>query len=68
MAILKKTLKIKEIPSYDIIGDIATFSKMPKEAKKQKLIANKLLKLNKKIKTVKYKKNIFKLIMKLNKS
>ncbi len=52
MAILKKTLKIKEIPSYDIIGDIATFSKMPKEAKKQKLIANKLLKLNKKIKTV----------------
>lgn len=57
MVTLKETLKSKmnqtEIPnSYDIIGNIAVFTKLPEEIKKQKVIANELLKLNKNIKTV----------------
>jgi tRNA (guanine37-N1)-methyltransferase len=38
--------------SFDIIGKIAVFSKLPEEKKKQKSIANNLLKTNKNIETV----------------
>ncbi len=55
---LKNKLKEEEIPkSFDIIGSIAIFSKLPSNSKKQKLIANTLLKLNKNIKTVLLKIN-----------
>ena len=50
---LKNKISEEEIPtSFNIIGNIAVFSKLPDNAKKQKLIANMLLKLNKNIKTV----------------
>ena len=52
MTSLKESIKTREIPSYDIIGNIAVFSKLPDNAKKQKLIARKLLRLNKNIKTI----------------
>ena len=53
---LKNKISEKNIPSsYDIIGSIAAFSKLPKEKKKQKSIANRLLELNKNIKTVLFK-------------
>jgi len=57
MTTLKEVLKNKinesEIPkSFDIIGSIAIFSKLTKNNKKQKLISNELLKLNKNIKTI----------------
>lgn len=44
---------LKRIPnSFDIIGNVAVFSKLPENKKKQKIIADKLLKINKNIKTV----------------
>ncbi|MEK6835814.1 MAG: class I SAM-dependent methyltransferase family protein, partial [Nanoarchaeota archaeon] len=50
---LKNKLPEQEIPtSYDMIGNIAIFSKLPNNIKKQKLIANTLLKINPNIKTV----------------
>lgn len=56
--LLSKHLKQNEIPkSFDIIGNIAIFSKLPNNLKKQKLIANILLKINKNIKTVLFKTN-----------
>jgi tRNA (guanine37-N1)-methyltransferase len=60
MVNLKEALKYKiqeqEIPSsYDIVGEIAVFSKLPDNIKKQKLIANTLLEINKNIKTVLFK-------------
>ena len=55
---LKNKLRQEEIPkSFDIIGSIAIFSKFPSNLKKQKLIANTILKLNKNIKTVLLKTN-----------
>ena len=55
--ILKNRLTEKELnllpKSFDIIGDIIIFSEFPKElTKKEKLIANALLKLNKNIKVI----------------
>lgn len=53
---LKNKISEQEIPnSYDIVGDTAVFSKLPTNLKKQKLIANTLLKINKNIKTVLFK-------------
>lgn len=61
MATLKQALKgklakkeLEVIPaSFDIIGSIAVFSDFPKElVKKERIIANELLRLNKNIKTV----------------
>ncbi|MEK6906996.1 MAG: class I SAM-dependent methyltransferase family protein [Nanoarchaeota archaeon] len=55
MVTLKEALKnkLKETPSsFDVIGNIAIFSKLLDDLKKQKLIANTLLKLNKNIKTI----------------
>ena len=51
--LLKSKIPEDEIPkSFDIIGNIAIFSKLSKKIKKQKLIAKSLLKINKNIKTV----------------
>src|SRR3989344_8995018 len=56
--ILKNKLKQEEIPkSFDIIGRIAVFSKLPRNVKKQRLIAKTLLKLNGNIHTVLLKTN-----------
>ena len=56
--LLNNKLKPEEIPkSFDIIGRIAIFSKLPSDIKKQKLIAKSLLKLNKNIHTVLLKTN-----------
>ena len=61
MAKLKEALKNKLTKkqltltpsSFDIVGDLAIFSEIPKELKtKEKLIGNTLLKLNKNIKVV----------------
>ena len=50
---LKNKLTEQEIPtSFDVIGNIAIFSKLTSNLKKQKLIANALLGLNQNIKTV----------------
>jgi len=62
MVTLKEALKNKipeeEIPtSFDIIGNIAIFSKLTNNKKKQKLIANTLLNLNKNITTILLKSN-----------
>ena len=58
--LLKNKLSEEEIPrSFDIVGNIAIFSKLPNELKKQKLIADALLKLNKSIKTVLLKTKSF---------
>jgi len=62
MASLKENLKgkirLEELPrSFDVIGNIAIFNHLPRNIKKQKLIANSLLKLNKNIKTILLKTN-----------
>lgn len=54
---IKEKLTKKEIEllptSFDVVGDIAIFNSFPKElTKKEKLIANSLMKLNKQIKVV----------------
>ncbi len=69
---LKKDLTKKELKllprAFDIIGNIAIFSEFPKELeKKEKIIGNKLIEINKNIKTVAKKTKQFSGIYRLRK-
>ncbi|MBS3146616.1 class I SAM-dependent methyltransferase family protein [Candidatus Woesearchaeota archaeon] len=57
---LSSRIKKEEIPSsYDIVGNIAIFSKLPTNVKKQKLVGNTIITKNKHILTVLLKTSIF---------